>query len=91
MMNFKKLLNSALAVLFIAGTIGFAGCSGVSEEEMAALEALRAEVNALEKEVNSLKSEKTALERQIAEKNAKLEQCAKDKAEAQKNLKTMGY
>ena len=44
----------------------------------------------LEKEVNSLKSEKTTLEREIAEKNAKLEQCAKDKAETQKNLQKMG-
>lgn len=91
MTNFKKLLNSALAIVVVAGMFSFAGCSGVSEEQMAELEALRVEVNALEKEVNSLKSEKTALERQIAEKNAKLEQCAKDKAETQKNLKSLGY
>jgi septal ring factor EnvC (AmiA/AmiB activator) len=91
MTNFKKLLNSALAIIVIAGMFSFTGCSGVNDEEMAELTELRAEVKALEKEVNALKSERTALERQIAEKNAKLEQCAKDKAETQKNLKSLGY
>jgi len=90
MTNFKKLLNYSLAVVFIAGAIGFTGCSGVSEEQMAELQALKTEVNALQKEVDSLKSEKTQLERQIAEKNAKLDQCAKEKEETQANLKKMG-
>lgn len=86
----KKVMNSALVVLLLAGVIGFAGCSGVSEEQVAELEALRSEVKALDKEVNSLKDEKAALEREIAEKNAKLDECAKLKAETQKNLDKMG-
>lgn len=87
---FKKMMNSALAIILIAGAIGFTGCSGVSDEQVAELEALRAEVKALDKEVNSLKDEKAALEKEIAEKNAKLDQCAKLKAETKSNLEKIG-
>jgi peptidoglycan hydrolase CwlO-like protein len=86
----KRIINSALVVVLVAGIIGFTGCSGVSEEQMAELEALRSEVKALEKEVGSLKAEKSAIEREIAEKNAKLDQCAKEKAETKKNLDKIG-
>lgn len=86
----KKLINKALVAVLIAGAIGFTACSGVSEEQMAQLDALRSEVKALEKEVNGLKSEKAALEREIAEKNSKLDQCNKEKAETKKNLEKIG-
>lgn len=86
----KRIINLALVVVLVGGIIGFTGCSGVSEEEMAELEALRSEVKALEKEVGSLKTEKAAIEREIAEKNAKLDQCAKEKAETKKNLEKIG-
>ena len=86
----KRIINSALVLVLVAGIIGFTGCSGVSEEQMAELEALRSEVKALEKEVGSLKTEKAAIEREIAEKNAKLDQCAKEKAETKKNLEKIG-
>ncbi|MEW6702979.1 MAG: hypothetical protein AB1298_09720 [Bacteroidota bacterium] len=86
----KRIINSALAVALVAGVIGFTGCSGVSEEQMAELDALRSEVKALEKETGALKTEKAAIEREIAEKNAKLDQCAKEKAEAKKNLEKIG-
>lgn len=86
----KRIINSALVVILVAGIIGFTGCSGVSEEQMAELEALRSEVKALEKEAGSLKNEKAAIEREIAEKNAKLDQCAKEKAEVKKNLDKIG-
>jgi uncharacterized protein YoxC len=86
----KRIINSALVVVLVAGIIVFTGCSGVSEEQMAELEALRSEVKALEKEAGSLKNEKAAIEREIAEKNAKLDQCAKEKAEVKKNLDKIG-
>ena len=90
MIRFKKLLNLSLAVLMIAGMIGFAGCSGVSEEQMAELQALRQEVSALESETQDLRNEKSKLEREIADLNSKLEQCAKDKEQTKKNLEKMG-
>ncbi len=87
---FKKVINSALVIVMIAGVIGFTGCSGVSDEQIAELEALRSEVKALDKEVNSLKDEKAALEKEIAEKNAKLDQCKKLQAETKANLEKIG-
>lgn len=90
MMNFKKLLSSTMAVALFVGMFGLAGCGGVSEEQMAELNALRAEVKSLEKEVNDMKAQKAQLEREIAEKNAKLDQCAKDKAATKANLEKMG-
>ncbi|MBU1100525.1 MAG: hypothetical protein KKA84_08990 [Bacteroidetes bacterium] len=87
MTNFKKLLISSMAIAMVFVLVG---CGGVSEEQMAELEALRVEVKSLEKEVNDMKAEKASLEREIAEKTAKLNQCAKDKAETEKNLETMG-
>ncbi|MBL1212092.1 MAG: hypothetical protein HND52_01930 [Ignavibacteriae bacterium] len=90
MTNLKKLFNSALIVALLVGAFGITACGGVSDEEMAQLNALRSEVSSLESEINQLKSEKTKLDREIAEQNAKLEQCARDKAEAQKNLQKIG-
>lgn len=90
MTNMKRIFNTVLGVLIVAGMLSVTGCSGVSEEQMAELEALRSEVKSLEKDLNSLKSEKAALEREIAEKNAKLNECAKTKAETKKNLEKLG-
>ncbi|HEX2868841.1 MAG TPA: hypothetical protein VHO03_17510 [Ignavibacteriales bacterium] len=79
-----------VTMLLTAGLIGFAGCSGrVSDEEMAQLESLRQEVNTLNSDVTSLRSERTRLEREIGEKNAKLEQCARDKEETKSNLEKL--
>lgn len=90
MVRLKKTLNLSIAVLMVAGMIGFTGCSGVSDEQMAELQALRQEVSALESETQDLKNEKSKLEREIAELNAKLEQCAKDKEQTKANLEKMG-
>ncbi len=86
----RKSLSLLLASLFLVGTIGITSCSGVNEEEMAQLEALRAEVSSLQKDANYLKSEKTKLEREIAEKNAKLAQCEKEIANTKANLNKIG-
>jgi len=90
MMKVKKLLSRSLAVVIFMGMIGLTGCSGVSEEQMAELQALRQEVNSLEQETQDLKSEKAKLEREIAELNSKLDQCAKDKEQTKQNLEKMG-
>ena len=90
MTNVKKILSTGLIVALFFSLAGITGCSGISKEQVAELEALRAEVKSLEKDVNSLKSEKAALERDIAEKNAKLYECLKLKAETKKNLEKLG-
>ena len=81
---------TSLVALILAGSLILAGCGGVSDEEMAQLNALRSEVSSLGTEVNSLKSEKTKLEREIAEMEAKLAQCAKDKEATSANLQKLG-
>lgn len=86
MTNLKKLLG----IIVLIGAFGIAGCSGVSEEQIAQLDALRAEVDALDKEVDQLKAEKTKLEREIAERNVKLKDCENMKAETKANLEKMG-
>ena len=90
MTNFKRLFTTALVVLMLVGTLGLAGCGGVSPEQIAQLESLRTEVDALEKELDFLKAEKTKLEREIAEQNAKLKECDNLKKETKANLEKMG-
>jgi len=89
MSKLSRKISKIALVLIAAGMFGLAGCSGISEEQIAELEALRAEVTALEKESAALKSEKTKLEREIAEKNTQLKQCAQDKEETLKNLEKL--
>lgn len=82
-----KLKGLALTLFIAAGMISFAGCSNnASEEEMQQLETRRQEVNSLNTEITQLRSEKSRLEREIGEKNAKLQQCARDKEETRNNL-----
>jgi len=88
MTKIRKFIQSGMVFLFLSGLV--VGCGGVSEEQYAQLDELRAEVKEMEKSNNSLKSEKTKLEREIAEKNSKLDQCEKEKAETKANLEKIG-
>lgn len=75
----KKLVTLALAGMFAAAIM--AGCSsGPSAEELKQLEDLKAEVQSLEREISNRESEKSALTKAIADKEAQLAQCMKDKA-----------
>ena len=61
------------------------GCGGgVSEEQMQQLNDLRAEVESLQSQVNAKQDEKSQLERQIADKDAKIKQYLNDIAAVQK-------
>lgn len=86
-MNILKTVRGAVVVLsFAVAAILMSGCGGVSEAQMNELNTLRSEVSSLESQSTTLKDERTRLERDIAEKNAKLQQCAKDKEETRANL-----
>jgi septal ring factor EnvC (AmiA/AmiB activator) len=89
MLKAKKMFTSAVVAIVLTSMVSFVGCSGVSEEDMSNLNAIRTEVKALDKEINSLKSEKTKLEREIAEHNAKLQSIAKEKETIEANLAKM--
>jgi len=90
-MKLGSSIKSIVAVAsFAIVTMGFVGCGGgVSEEQLAQLEALKKEVTSLEKEANSLKDERSAIEKELAEKNKKLEECAKLKQETKANLEKL--
>lgn len=89
-MKITKVVRNTVVIATIALTAAvMSGCGGVDEAQLEELRNLREEVNSLEAEANSLKEERSRLERDIAEKNAKLQQCAKDKEETRANLQKL--
>jgi septal ring factor EnvC (AmiA/AmiB activator) len=61
------------------------GCGGgVSEEQMQQLNDLKAEVESLQSQVNAKQDEKSQLQKQIADKDAKIKQYLDDIAAVQK-------
>ncbi|MGE5437587.1 MAG: hypothetical protein ACM3O3_10200 [Syntrophothermus sp.] len=85
----KGVRSTIVIATFAVSSAFFAGCGGVSDAQMEELKNLRNEVSSLESEVNSLRDERTRLEREMQEKNAKLQQCAKDKEETRANLEKL--
>lgn len=86
-MNIVKSLRTTVIIGTIAISAAFlSGCGGVSEAQMAELEALRSEVKSLESEANTLKQERAELERELQEKNRKLAECEQQKEETRANL-----
>ena len=86
-MNIIKVVrNTMITVALGFVLLAWSGCGGVDETQLAQLNDLRNEVNSLETEANSLKEERSRLEKEIADKNAKLQQCEKDKEETKANL-----
>ncbi|MGD0338083.1 MAG: hypothetical protein ABSB78_04790 [Bacteroidota bacterium] len=78
----QKLLNLSttfLVVGLLAGSLLISGCtSRASEEEMKTLSDTKAEVASLNKEISQKERDKAALDREVAEKDGKCQQCAKD-------------
>lgn len=82
----KIVRNTAVMVTFVVAAAMMTGCGGLDEAQIAELNNLRAEVRSLETEANSLKDERSRLEKELAERNAKLQQCEKDKEQTKVNL-----
>ena len=86
-MKIAKALRNTLAITTVAASVAFmSGCGGVNDEMMQQMNDLKAKVSSLQDQANSLKDQRAALEKEMAEKNAKLQQCNKDKEEARANL-----
>ena len=89
-MKVLKLIRNTLLIAGIGLTFAlWSGCGGVDEAMMEQLENMRDEVSALQSEADSLKEERANLERDLADRNAKLEQCERDKQAAQANLQKL--
>jgi len=82
----KVIKNTAFIAVLGLVVFAWSGCGGLSEAQMEQLNSLRDEVSSLESEANSLKDERSNLEKEIADKNAKLQECEKDKQETRANL-----
>lgn len=90
-MNILKYVKIAVVIgIFAGATALISGCGGVSDEEMAQLNDLRSNVKSLQSTTDQLKDQKAQLEKDIADMNAKLQQCNKDKEETKANLDKMG-
>jgi outer membrane murein-binding lipoprotein Lpp len=71
---------STLAVIGMLSAAALTGCSNTpSADELKQLEDLKAEVASMERQIQTRESEKQALLKAIAEKDAQLALCAKDK------------
>lgn len=75
----KKRMALTLVACAMMGMF-LTGCSSKpSDQELKQLEDLKAEVSSLEKQISAAESEKAALQKSIADKDAQLAQCVKDK------------
>ncbi len=78
------IMKKPLALTFIGCALMgmlLTGCSSKpSDQELKQLEDLKAEVSSLEKQISAAESEKAALQKAIADKDAQLAQCMKDKS-----------
>ncbi len=86
----SKLVLFLIAVLF-AGSSMMVGCGGgVDEEQMKALNDLKAEVESLRSQVKAKEDEKAALQKQISDKDAKIKKCNDDMAKTKACVEGMG-
>ncbi|HTK81535.1 MAG TPA: hypothetical protein VL633_04535 [Bacteroidota bacterium] len=71
----------------LAGGFLLAACSSSpSDEEMAKLNELKSQASQLEGKVAGLQRDKAGMEKQIADKNAKLQECQSDQDAVKKAL-----
>ena len=72
---------------FACGALMLSSCSSSpSEEEMKKLTDLKAQVASLEDQVKIMQRDKAGLEKQVAEKNARIQQCQSDQVAVKKGL-----
>jgi len=75
MAKMKNLFFILLTVVMMAGSTFMVGCGGgVDEEQIQALNDLKAEVDALQSQVNAKNDEKSNLQKQIADKEASIKE-----------------
>jgi len=85
MANAKKLFAMFMFAALFSGSVLITGCGGgPSPEQMQQLNDLRAEVESLQSQVNDAMSQKSQLERQIADKDAKVKAYLNDIGTVQK-------
>lgn len=82
-----KIVRSFIVASLLIGGFLLAGCSSSpSDEELNQLAKLKDQVKSLQQQVDEQQSAKAALEKQIAEKNGKLQQCQSDQEAVKKAM-----
>lgn len=80
MNKLMRRVNLFLILTALSFSIALVGCSSSpTEDEMRQLNDLKAEVTSLEQQISAKEKEKADLEKQVAEKNGRLQQCKTDK------------
>ncbi|MBS1518364.1 MAG: hypothetical protein JSS91_09795 [Bacteroidetes bacterium] len=75
MAKMRNLFFVLLTFAMLAGSTFLVGCGGgVSEEQIQQLNDLKAEVDALQSQVNAKLDEKSDLQKQVADKEAKVKE-----------------
>ena len=82
----KSKLFLIAAVLLSGGLILNSCSSSPSDEEMATLNKLQDQVRSMENEISKMQGEKASLEKQVAEKNGKLQQSQADQEAVKKGM-----
>jgi septal ring factor EnvC (AmiA/AmiB activator) len=86
----KLARNTAVVAVFAITVAMMSGCGGVSDAQMQQLQDLRSEVNSLQTQADQLKDQRASLQKEINDRNSKLQQWEKDKEETKANLNKMG-
>ncbi len=81
MAKMKRTLFMALAVCMLSSSALLMSCGGgVDEEQMQALNNLKAEVESLQSQVKAKEDEKASLQKRISDQEAKNKKCTEDLA-----------
>ncbi len=87
MRKLNRMVAALGMALLFTGSVMLTGCSSSpSEEEMKQLSDLKDEVTALKRDVSANEASKASLEKEVAEKNAKLKKCQDDQAVVKQRL-----
>ena len=82
----RTVTRFGVPILF-AGSLALVGCTSHPDEaELKQLNDLKAEVASLQKDIAAKDQQKAALDKEVAEKNAKLKKCADDQAVVKQRL-----
>lgn len=74
-------------VLVCSGMVLAAGCSSrPDEDQMKQLDNLRQEVASLQRDISSKEQQRGTLDREVADKNAKIQKCNSDQQTVQQRL-----
>ena len=87
MHNINRMVTVVLVAFLLSGSLVLFGCSSSPDEaQMKQLNDMKDEVASLQKDLAAKQQQKDALDKEIAEKNAKLKKCNDDQQVVKQRL-----